>query len=223
MRQEGRGIGLQEQDHAPTRCRSEGLDTVEANQRLGFPPDLRDYGVGAQILVDLGVRKMRLLTNNPSKRRRARGLRPHDRRAGAARDARPTRRTSTTCAPSATSSATHCTTRTCASPTRLPARGRALDRGDLAGTRRRRARPPRRACPARPARPAGSARGRRRQPLPLGGRAAAGRRRLRPRRRARIPAASIDAIWTAGAFELPLVAREAARSGSTRRSAALAA
>src|SRR5690606_19193168 len=44
-----------------------GLDTVEANQSMGFPPDLRDYGVGAQILVDLGVRKLKLMTNNPRK------------------------------------------------------------------------------------------------------------------------------------------------------------
>ena len=100
-----------EQAASAYNLQDQGLDTVDANLELGLPVDLRDYGIGAQILVDLGLSSIRILTNNPKKIRGLEGYGLSRDRAGADRARARTRTTRPTCAPSATAWATRCTTR----------------------------------------------------------------------------------------------------------------
>ena len=101
----GAAIGLTHKLRA-YNLQDNGRDTVDANVELGLPVDSREYGIGAQILVELGVTKMRLMTNNPAKYGGLAGLRARHRGAGAVAARSRTRRTSDTCAPSGSGWAT---------------------------------------------------------------------------------------------------------------------
>ena len=111
MAQEGRGIGLLNKLRA-YELQEQGLDTVEANLELGFPADARDYGIGNQILADLGLTTIRILTNNPKKLTGIDGFGLTVVEQVPIEVVTARARTSATCRPSGISSATDCTTRT---------------------------------------------------------------------------------------------------------------
>ena len=186
----------------PTSCRTQGHDTVDANLELGLPVDSREYGIGAQILVDLGITTMRLHDQQPGQVRRPRGLRPRDRRAGAARDRRRTPRTSRYLR------------------TKRERMGHLLDGLDDVDGRRsapwrggRDARPRSRRARARRRRPAG----RRRAAAASTTRSPSGcstASRRGPRRAAASPTTTSPRSWVPGAFEIPLAAKALAESGA---------